>query len=91
MLNPSFESISLSPIERPLFGAAMTQISRDALPIGSKLRDANLAPGTCPICLNGLKTVLHVLMTVMPPTKPSFLWVCLELSFTVMHNPPLLG
>ncbi|KAL4369227.1 hypothetical protein GQ457_05G022040 [Hibiscus cannabinus] len=34
---------------------------RDALPVGSKLRDAGLSDGACPLCGVGFEDVLHVL------------------------------
>ncbi|KAL4324712.1 hypothetical protein GQ457_11G026530 [Hibiscus cannabinus] len=34
---------------------------RDALPVGSRLRDAGLSDGACPLCGDGFEGVLHVL------------------------------
>ncbi|KAL4303034.1 hypothetical protein GQ457_10G009820 [Hibiscus cannabinus] len=34
---------------------------REALPVGSRLRDAGLSDGACPLCGAGLEDVLHVL------------------------------
>ncbi|KAL4339540.1 hypothetical protein GQ457_08G031650 [Hibiscus cannabinus] len=34
---------------------------RDALPVGSRLRDAGLSDGACPVCGVGFEDVLHVL------------------------------
>ncbi|KAK8704878.1 hypothetical protein V6N13_048490 [Hibiscus sabdariffa] len=34
---------------------------RDALPVGSRLRDAGLSSGACPLCGNRLETTLHAI------------------------------
>ncbi|KAL4334433.1 hypothetical protein GQ457_07G006210 [Hibiscus cannabinus] len=37
------------------------RFGRDALPVGSRLRDADLSDGACPLCGFGFEDVLHVL------------------------------
>ncbi|KAK8555310.1 hypothetical protein V6N12_009458 [Hibiscus sabdariffa] len=34
---------------------------RDALPVGSRLRDTGLSSGSCPLCGNGLESTLHAI------------------------------
>ncbi|KAL4332654.1 hypothetical protein GQ457_07G000040 [Hibiscus cannabinus] len=40
---------------------------RDALPVGSRLRDAGLSDGACPLCGVGFEDVLHVLQGICLP------------------------